>query len=125
MNRIFAFGNALGVFAFIKEATKFWLYIPEERKESICNDQSQMSLIRRLFRVSYEKVFTTKAQSSPSSENLLSRALPSAPGVCPETCMMDVEAHHECSIRDTMVEILAIGSRRHFDGKPNIYSPGV
>jgi hypothetical protein len=44
---------------------------------------------------------------------------------CPETCMMDVEAHHECSIRDTMVEILAIGSRRHFDGKPNIYSPGV
>jgi hypothetical protein len=23
----------------------------------------------------------------------------------PETCMMDVEAHHECSISDTMVEI--------------------
>ena len=32
--------------------------------------------------------------------------------------MMDVEAHHECSIRDTMAEILAIESRRHFDGKP-------
>jgi hypothetical protein len=41
--------------------------------------------------------------------------------------MMDVEAHHECSLRDTMVEILAIGSRRHFDGKgkPSIYSSGV
>jgi len=26
---------------------------------------------RRLFRVSYDKVFTTKAQSSPSSENFL------------------------------------------------------
>ena len=38
-----------------------------------------------------------------------------------ETCMMDVEAHHERSIRDIMVEILAIESRRHFDGKPNIY----
>src|SRR6266446_6748017 len=42
-----------------------------------------------------------------------------------ETCMMDVEAHHECSIKDTMVEILAIESRRHFDGKPNIYSSGL
>jgi len=43
----------------------------------------------------------------------------------PETCMMDVEAHHECSIRDTMAEILAIESRRHFDEKPNIYSSGL
>ena len=42
-----------------------------------------------------------------------------------ETCMMDVEAHHECSIKDTMAEILAIESRRHFDGKPNIYSSGL
>jgi hypothetical protein len=39
--------------------------------------------------------------------------------------MMDVEAHHECSIRDTMAEILAIESRRHFDEKPNIYSSGL
>jgi hypothetical protein len=39
--------------------------------------------------------------------------------------MMDVEAHHEYSIRDTMAEILAIESRRHFDGKPNIYSSGL
>jgi hypothetical protein len=39
--------------------------------------------------------------------------------------MMDVEAHHECSISDTMVEILAIESRRHFDGKPNIYPSGL
>src|SRR5438093_10851353 len=28
--------------------------------------------------------------------------------VRPETCMMDVEAHHECSISDTMVKILAV-----------------
>ena len=47
MKWIFAFGNALRVFVFIKEAAKFWLYIPEKRKESICNDQSQMSLIIR------------------------------------------------------------------------------
>jgi hypothetical protein len=39
-----------------------------------------------------------------------------------ETCMMDVEAHHECSISDTMVAMLAIESRRHVDGKPNIYT---
>jgi hypothetical protein len=39
--------------------------------------------------------------------------------------MMDVEAHHECSMSDTMVEILAIESRRHFDAKPDIYTPGV
>src|SRR6266545_1467804 len=45
--------------------------------------------------------------------------------VRPETCMMDVEAHHECSIAGTMVEILAIESRRHFDGKPNIYTSGL
>jgi hypothetical protein len=48
-----------------------------------------------------------------------------ASSVRPETCMMDVEAHHECSLRDTMVAILAIESRRHFDGKPNIYSSGL
>jgi hypothetical protein len=39
--------------------------------------------------------------------------------------MMDVEAHHECPIRDTMAEILAIESRRHFDEKPNIYPSGL
>jgi hypothetical protein len=32
MKRISAFGNALRVFAFIKEAAKFSLYIPEERR---------------------------------------------------------------------------------------------
>jgi hypothetical protein len=37
MKRISAFGNSLRVFSFIKEAAKFWLYIPEERKESICD----------------------------------------------------------------------------------------
>src|SRR6266498_1807589 len=42
-----------------------------------------------------------------------------------ETCMRDVEAHRECPISDTMVEILAIESRRHFDGKPNIYPSGL
>jgi hypothetical protein len=45
--------------------------------------------------------------------------------VRPETCMRDVEAHRECPISDTMVEILAIESRRHFDGKPNIYPSGL
>jgi len=39
--------------------------------------------------------------------------------------MRDVEAHRECPISDTMVEILAIESRRHFDGKPNIYPSGL
>jgi hypothetical protein len=47
------------------------------------------------------------------------------PSVRPETCMMDVEAHHECPIRDTMAEILATESRRHFDEKPNIYPSGL
>src|ERR1700732_5153264 len=35
----------------------------------------------------------------------------------PETCMMNVEAHHESSITDTMAKILTIVSRRNFDGK--------
>jgi pyruvate/2-oxoglutarate dehydrogenase complex dihydrolipoamide dehydrogenase (E3) component len=39
-----------------------------------------------------------------------------------ETCMMDVEAHHESSITDTMAKILTIVSRRNFDGKPKVYS---
>src|SRR5690348_1044911 len=33
--------------------------------------------------------------------------------VPPETCMMDVEAHHESSITDTMAKILTIVSRRN------------
>jgi hypothetical protein len=34
MKWISASGNAPRVFAFIKEAAKFWLYIPEERRYS-------------------------------------------------------------------------------------------
>jgi hypothetical protein len=34
-------------FCIHQKAAKFWLYIPEERKESICHDQSQMSSIRK------------------------------------------------------------------------------
>jgi hypothetical protein len=39
-----------------------------------------------------------------------------------ETCMMDVEAHHESSITVRMAKILTIVSRRNFDGKPKVYS---
>jgi hypothetical protein len=44
---------------------------------------------------------------------------------CPETRMRDVVVKHECSFRGTMVEILAVEPRRHFDGKPDIHPSGL
>jgi hypothetical protein len=76
------------------------------------------------------KIFHTTSDSAEKPQECFDRLSTNGkitndfnrPSVRPETCMMDVEAHHESSIRDTMAKILTIVSRRHFDGKPKVYS---